>query len=127
MVYAQHRICPSEWDAETPLGFLDSNGSPNLSQTTSPYNNQQKNRTGRIVDFAVQAGHRVKLKKYEKKYKYLDLAWELKKTLDHQSDDYTNCDWCFWYSQPKISTRNRGLGNNGMGGDCQNHSIIESD
>ena len=33
-----------------------------------------------IVDFAVLADHIVKLKESEKKDKYLDLAWELKKT-----------------------------------------------
>ena len=27
---------------ETELGFLDRNGSPNLDQTTRPYNNQQQ-------------------------------------------------------------------------------------
>ena len=31
------------------------------------------------MDFAVPADHRVKLKESEKKDKYLDLAWELKK------------------------------------------------
>ena len=31
------------------------------------------------MDFAVQTDHRIKLKECEKKYKYLDLAWELKK------------------------------------------------
>ena len=40
--------------------------------------NSQK-RSCRIVDFAVPADHRVKLKDSEKKDKYLDLAWELKK------------------------------------------------
>ena len=49
--------------------------SPNLGLTTGPYNNQQKKkRTCRIVDFAVSADHRVKLKESEKKDKYLDLA-----------------------------------------------------
>ena len=36
-------------------------------------------RTCQIVDFSVPADHRVKLKKCEKKAKYLDLARELKK------------------------------------------------
>ena len=36
-------------------------------------------KTGRIVDFAVQAGHRVKWKEGEGRDKYLDLARELKK------------------------------------------------
>ena len=36
--------------------------------------NKRKKRTYRIVDFAVPADHRVKLKESEKKDKYLDLA-----------------------------------------------------
>ena len=45
-----------------------------------PYNNQQeKRRTCRIMDFAVPADHRVKLKESEKRNKYLDLGRELKK------------------------------------------------
>ena len=64
----------------------DTNGSPNLSQKTRPYNNQQKKkktkkktwRTCKIVDIAVPAEHRIKLKECEKKDKYLDLARELK-------------------------------------------------
>ena len=39
----------------------------------------KKKRTCRIVDFAVPVDHRVKLKEYEKRDKYLDLARELKK------------------------------------------------
>ena len=58
----------------------------------------KKKRTCKIVDFAVLADHRIKLKEYEKKDKYLDLARELKKTMEHEGDNYTNCNWCFWYS-----------------------------
>ena len=39
----------------------------------------KKKRICKIVDFTVPADHRIKLKKCEKKDKYLDLAWELKK------------------------------------------------
>ena len=53
---------------------------------TRPSNNQQKKkerkkekRTCQIMDFAVLADHRVKLKESEKKDKYSDLARELKK------------------------------------------------
>ena len=38
--------------------------------------------------------HRIKLKKCEKKDKYLDLARELKKNVEHAGDNYTNCNWC---------------------------------
>ena len=41
--------------------------------------NKKKMRICKIVDFAVTADHRIKLKECEKKDKYLDLARELKK------------------------------------------------
>ena len=41
-------------------------------------------RTCKIVDFAVPADHRIKLKECEKKDKYLDLARELKKLWNMQ-------------------------------------------
>ena len=47
------------------------------------------------MDFAVSADHKIKLKEC-KKEDYLDLARELKKTME--GDNYTNCDRCFWYS-----------------------------
>ena len=66
------------------MGLWYTNGSPNLSQKTRPYNNQQKKKKKRkkickIVGFAILADHRIKLKECEKRDKYLDLAWELKK------------------------------------------------
>ena len=51
------------------------------------------------MDFAVPVNHRVKLKESEKKDYYLDFARELKKkTVEHESDGYTNSNWCSWYS-----------------------------
>ena len=44
----------------------------------------RKKRTCKIVDFAVPADHRIKLKECEKKDKYLDLARELKKLWNMQ-------------------------------------------
>ena len=66
-----------ENDTYTPIGLT--RRSPNLGQKTRPYNNQQKKKTRKIVDFAVPANHRIKLKESEKKDKYLILARELKK------------------------------------------------
>ena len=79
MIYAQSSISPRKWHTSTPMGLWHTNGSPNLSQKTRPYDNQQKKRIFKIVDFAVLADHRMKLKECEKKDKYLDLARELKK------------------------------------------------
>ena len=61
------------------MGLSHTNGSPNPGQKTRLNNNQQKERTYKIVDFAVPADHRIKMKECEKKDKYLDLARELKK------------------------------------------------
>ena len=58
-------------------------------------NNNNKKITRKIVDFAVPADHRIRLKDDEKNDKYLDLALELKK---HEIDNYTNYNWCFWCS-----------------------------
>ena len=44
----------------------------------------KKKRTFKIVDFAVPADHRIRLKEWEKKDKYLDLARELKKLWNMQ-------------------------------------------
>ena len=49
------------------------------ARSPRPYNNQQKKKICKIVDFAVLADHRIKLKECEKRDKYLDLARELKK------------------------------------------------
>ena len=64
LLYAQSRICPGKWDAQPLLEVWHRNGSRNLGQMNKPNNNQErKKRTGRIVDFAVLAGHhREKLK-----------------------------------------------------------------
>ena len=84
MLYAQLSICLGEWRTQTLMGLWQTNESPNLVQTTRPYNNQQqqKKRTCKIVDIAIPAYHKIKLKKSEKKDKYLDFARELKKILN---------------------------------------------
>ena len=77
------------------------------------------------MDFAVPADHRVKLKESEKKDKYLDLARDLKKTVEHERDDYLNCNKCSWYSYQRIDTKTGGLGNKRTSGDHPNYCICE--
>ena len=77
-----------------------------------PSNNQQKKeKAGNIVDFAVLADHRVKFKESEKKDKYFDLARKLKKTVEHEGEDNTNCNWCLLYSHQRIKKRTGEHGN----------------
>ena len=76
--------------------------------------NKKKKRTCKIVDFAVPVDNRIKLKEREKKKKrkkrkrkkkdkYVDLARELKKTVEHAGDNYTNRNWCVWNSNKRIN------------------------
>ena len=62
------------------MGLWYKNESPNLGPKTRPYNYQQKKKKiCKIVDFAVPADHRIKLKECEKRDKYLKLDIEFKK------------------------------------------------
>ena len=76
------------------------------------------------MNFAVPADHRIKLKEREKKY--LDFARELKKTIENEGDDYTNRDWCFWYSHQRFIEKTGRLGGWRTSGDHPNYSIIEN-
>ena len=86
----------------------------------------KKKRTGKIVNFVVLADHRVKLKECEKKDEYLDLARELKKTMEHKSENYANRDWCSWNSKQRIIKETGGLGSWRTSGDHLNNSIIDN-
>ena len=71
------------------MGLWHTNRTPNHSQKTRPYNNQQKKkRICKSVDFAVSDDHKIKLEESEKKDKHLDLAcqgvkkqWNVKVTI----------------------------------------------
>ena len=73
----------NKWYTHNSASVLENdthtNGSPNLSLKTRPYNNQPKTRICKIMDFAVPTEYRLKLKESEKQDKYFDLARELKK------------------------------------------------
>ena len=61
------------WDFETQTDHLILARRPDLVII------KKKERTYKIVDFAVSVDHRIKLKESEKRDKYMDLARELKK------------------------------------------------
>ena len=88
--------------------------------------NKKKKRTCKIVDFAVPVDHRIELKENEKKDRYIEHTRELKKTVEHESDNYTSCNRYFCYSHQKIIKGTRGLGNNRTNVDHPNYYIIEN-
>ena len=105
---SQSSIYPGKWDTKTRF-----------------YNNQQKKR-GNLQNCGLYySGWPQSKMESEKKDKYFDLARELKKTVEHESDDYINCNLCSWYSHQRIDTRTGGLENNRTSGDHPNYCIIE--
>ena len=53
------------------------------------------------------------------------LARELKKTVEHESDVYTNYNWCSCYSHRRIVKGTEGHGNKRTSEDHPNYSIIK--
>ena len=86
MVYAQPNTCLENnthkllWDFDIHTDHLISARRPGLIII----NKKKKMKICKIVDFAVPADHRIKLKECEKKDKYLDLVRELKKLWNMQ-------------------------------------------
>ena len=62
-------------------------------------------------------------KKMKRRINTSTLQGNWKKTVEHESDVYTYCNWCSWYSHQRISTRTGGLRNKRTSGDRP--SIIE--
>ena len=91
-----------------------------INNNDNKYSTTKKNRTGKIVDFAVLADRRSKFKENEKD-KCLDVAQGLKKLCDF----YTNCNWCSWYSHQRTNKGTGGIGNRSTSRDPPNYSIIE--
>ncbi len=61
------------------------------------------------MGFAFPADHRIKFKEIEKRDKYLDIARELKKTMEHEGDGDTNGYWCTWNNPQMIGKRSKDL------------------
>ena len=104
------------------MGLRPTHRSPNLGQKIKPKNNQQKKRIWKIVDFAVSADHRIKLKECEKKDKNREFARELEKNYEI----YNNRNWCIWNSNKRITKRTGGLGRWRRSGYHPNYCIIEN-
>ena len=93
------------WDFEIQTDHLISARRPNLVIIN------KKKRTCWIVDFALPADNKVKLKENEKKDNYVDHSRELKKiSMEHESEGDAYCNCCFWYNHQKIDISTEGTG-----------------
>ena len=68
--------------------------------------------------------HRMKIKENEKRDQYLDLARELKKTMEHEGDGDIKCKWCTWNDPQRLGKEIEGVGNLRTIGDHQNYMIV---
>ena len=106
-----------QWDFEIQTNHLISARRPNLVKVRKKKKKKKRGKKWErericwIVEFAVPTDHRVKPKESEKRGEYVDPAWELKKTIKHESDGDTNCNWRARYSQQTIGKRTGGLEN----------------
>ena len=123
------------------LIFSDTNRSSNSAQTTRPIDSQQKKKKKKkkekekekemricwIVDFVVLADHRVKIKEIEKRYKYLELARELKKqaTMEREGDGDVYCNLCTRNNYQNIDKRTRRHRNPRTSTEHPDYSIIK--
>ena len=63
-------------NAQNSLGFRDTKWSLNTKQKINLMIINKKNRSCRVVDFAVPADHGIKIQESKKRDMYSDLAWE---------------------------------------------------
>ena len=78
-----------------------------------------------LVDFAVPANHREKIKENEKRVKYVDLL-ESFKTVEHQGDGETNCSWCTWNGLQVLRKKSGGIGDQKKNRDQPDQSTVRS-
>ena len=82
-----------EKNARNSLGFSDTNGSPNLGQTTIVLIVKKKKKKCRIVKFAVLADLS-KIKQKRKEW-LIPRSWHrTTKVMKHENDDDTSCNLC---------------------------------
>ena len=84
-------------------------------------NKNKKKGNCQIVDFAIPADHRVKIKENKKSDKYLVLARELK-TMKHEND---GDNWCAQNNPQRLGKGTERLRNQRTSGDHPDYSIIK--
>ena len=116
----------NKWHMHKPTSVLENETYKwIIGQTTRPCNKSTKKRTCQILDFAVLADHRVKLKKNEKTDKYLDLARDLKKLWNMKVTRIKIVINALSAVTEGLIKGSGGLGNKRMSGDHTNYCIIE--
>ena len=77
------------------------------------------------MEFIASVGYRAKLKESEKRDEYQDLVRDLKKTMGHESDSDTDCNWCTWNSPQRMDKGSRRLRNQRKSRDHPDYRITK--
>ena len=84
---------------------------------------EEKKRTSRIVNFTLQADYIVKIEESDKK---VLRPWKrTKKTVEYESDSYTNCNWRTWNGLQKLDKSGGRVGNRRENRDYPDYRIVE--
>ena len=75
--------------------------------------------------FAVLADNKAKMIESEKKDKYLDHARKLKKTIGHEGDCDSSCDWFTWNDHYRISKGIERFATKRTSGDHLDYNILK--
>ena len=105
--FSQPRISPGKWDAQTHLGFRDTNGSLNLGQTTRSCKNPPPQKKTELAELWTLLSRLTT--ESEKKDKYLDLGKELEKLWNMKVTIIPivtwRCPWCNGYGRRNWTRR----------------------
>ena len=99
MVYAQTIIHPKNevhkilCDFEIQTDHLIPVRRPDLEVISKKKKERERERTFRLIDFAIPADRKVIIKESENIDEYLNLARELKKSVYHAGDGDSKCSW----------------------------------
>ena len=99
------------------LWYLEIKKRPDLVIVT------KNKRSCRIMDFVVPADHRIKLKERGKE-RYGPYR-RTEKTVEHENDSDTNCNWLAWFSYQNNDKGTGWFGNKRTRGNHLNNCIVE--
>ena len=85
----------------------------------------QKKRTCQLVDFAILADHREKIKEKQEDRQILGSCQRAEKAVEHKNDDDSNWSWCPWNGPQTPGKETEGTGDQGKNWVNPDHSTTK--
>ena len=125
LVYAQPVTYPGEWNTKNPMEFWYTNGLQNLSQTTRFCNNKKKSESLPNSGLCCLGWTQNIIERKRKEELVPRPSQRIEKSVEHESNLDTNCNWCSLYSHQKFCKGFGGLGNKKTSGTYSDYCIIK--